>query len=70
MKWSEELSPREKEDCGVLAYGNTDQEISEILGISLYTVRTHLRNIYAKTGFKNRTSLTVKFLKNKNTQKS
>ncbi|MBT3510303.1 MAG: hypothetical protein HN472_12270 [Nitrospina sp.] len=70
MKWSEKLSPREIEVCGVLAVGNTDREISQILGISLYTVKTHLRNIYSKTEIKNRTSLAVEILKSKNTQKA
>jgi DNA-binding NarL/FixJ family response regulator len=66
MNWFEKLSARELEVCHALAGGITDREISEKLGISLYTVKTHLRNIYCKTEIKNRSKLIVEFLKNRN----
>ena len=38
-----------------LAHGLMDKEISAELIISVATVRTHVRNIFAKTGCANRT---------------
>lgn len=68
MNWFEKLSARELEVCDALAGGITDREISAQLGISLHTVKTHLRNIYGKTEIKNRSKLIVEFLKNRNDQ--
>ena len=43
-----ELTPREQEILGRVAQGQTDKEIAAGLSLSLYTVKTHLRNILAK----------------------
>lgn len=48
------LSEREREVFQSLTQGNTDQEISEQLFISLNTVKTHLKSIYKKLEVKNR----------------
>lgn len=45
---AEELSEREKEILNWLAQGYRYREIGDKLHISLHTVRTHIRNIYAK----------------------
>lgn len=37
--------------------GHNSAFIEETLGISKYTVRTHLKNIYAKTGTANKEEL-------------
>lgn len=42
------LSTREREVLGLVAQGLGDKEIAERLSISLYTVKSHLRNILAK----------------------
>jgi len=51
------LSDREKEVCGLLAYGFTNQEISEKLFISIRTVETHRTNIMEKLELKSRAEL-------------
>ena len=43
-----ELSPREQEVLGRVAQGQTDKEIAAGLALSLYTVKSHLRNILSK----------------------
>jgi len=42
------LSARERVVLGLVAQGLADKEIAEHLSISLYTVKSHLRNILAK----------------------
>lgn len=43
------LSRSERRVCQLLAAGEKAKDIAEVLEISIPTVRTHLRNIYAKT---------------------
>ncbi len=52
-----QLSPREREVLGLLSLGHGSEYISEQLVISLYTARTHVRNIYGKTGVHSREEL-------------
>jgi LuxR family maltose regulon positive regulatory protein len=51
----EPLSEREIEVLQLISEGLTNQEIATRLYLSLYTVKAHARNIYAKFGVKNRT---------------
>jgi LuxR family maltose regulon positive regulatory protein len=51
----ESLSRRELEVLQLIAEGCTNQEIAQELVLSLYTVKSHARNIYSKLGVKNRT---------------
>lgn len=44
------LSPRERQMLVYLAHGRDAKAISEKLVLSVHTVRTHIYNIYAKTG--------------------
>ncbi len=53
----DQLSPREKEVCGLLAYGHTNAEIADLLSISARTVETHRSNIMAKLELKSRAEL-------------
>lgn len=52
-----DLSPREQEVLYLLSLGHGSKYISEQLVISLYTARTHTRNIYAKTDVHSREEL-------------
>ncbi|URA11185.1 LuxR C-terminal-related transcriptional regulator [Thermospira aquatica] len=51
------LTPRETEIMRLLFEGMNARQISETLYISLSTVKTHIYNIYQKTGVKNRLAL-------------
>lgn len=50
----EELTSREKAMLAALARGRTNIELAAEFGISINTVKFHLRNLYEKLGFKNR----------------
>ena len=56
----QELSVREREIASQICLGLRNKEIGSRLGISEHTVENHLRNIYAKFGINNRTSLVSK----------
>lgn len=50
----DQLTEQEKRVLHLIASAATNREISERLGISLQTVKTHTGNIYGKLGLKNR----------------
>jgi DNA-binding CsgD family transcriptional regulator len=52
------LTPREAHVCLLLAEGHTDHRIAATLGISYWTVRTHLRKAFIKCDVENRVELT------------
>ena len=52
------LTPREAQVCVLLAAGRTDEQIAGSLGISYWTVRTHLRKVFIKVDVANRVELT------------
>jgi DNA-binding NarL/FixJ family response regulator len=52
-----ELSTREEIIAQYAGIGLTNKEIAEKLCISPFTVQNHLKNIFDKTGLKNRTQL-------------
>lgn len=45
-----ELTPREAETLQFIADGNTYEEVSQLMNISLATVQTHIRQLYRKLG--------------------
>jgi len=59
----QKLTPREQEVLALLAKGYLYKEISDHLGVSINTLRNHLRAIYEKLHVHSRTEATVKFLK-------
>ena len=58
----EKLTPREQEVLALLSKGYLYKEISDNLGVSINTLRNHLRAIYEKLHVHSRTEATVKFL--------
>jgi DNA-binding NarL/FixJ family response regulator len=58
----ETLTQREQEILELLAKGYYYKEISDSLGISYNTVRTHLQHIYEKLHVQSRTGAVLKFL--------
>ena len=58
----EQLTSREQEILQLLAKGYYYKEISDSLGISYNTVRTHLQHIYEKLHVQSRTGAVLKFL--------
>lgn len=55
------LTAREAEIAQAVAKGQTDQMIAQALGISIWTVRTHLTHLFEKLQVPNRTSLAAHF---------
>ncbi len=55
------ISKREKEVLGHILDGKTNNEIVDILGISMGTVKSHIHSIYTKTGVKKKNELYIKF---------
>ena len=51
------ITPKEAEVIHLLAMGRTYREIADDLIISEYTVKTHIKNIYEKTGVSNKVQL-------------
>jgi two-component system, NarL family, response regulator LiaR len=52
---SKDLSPREQEVLALLALGRTNAEIGEQLFLSVDTIKTYVRRVFAKLGVNNRT---------------
>ncbi|MDH5524546.1 MAG: helix-turn-helix transcriptional regulator [Desulfobulbaceae bacterium] len=44
------VTPRETQIMELLSFGNSQKEIADILGCSINTVDTHIKNIKEKTG--------------------
>lgn len=56
------LSPREREIARMVACGHTNQAIADVLGISAWTVSTHLRRIFGKLGVNSRAAMVARAL--------
>jgi DNA-binding CsgD family transcriptional regulator len=54
------LSTREKEIIALVIQGFNNEEIAKSLFLSIYTVKTHIQNIYKKLGINSRISLVHK----------
>jgi DNA-binding NarL/FixJ family response regulator len=60
--WSK-LSPREMQIARCLIDGQSDKEIAVGLGISYWTVRSHVQHVFDKLGVINRRELMVRYLR-------
>ncbi|MBX5467998.1 MAG: helix-turn-helix transcriptional regulator [Firmicutes bacterium] len=58
----ERLTPREAEVLRLVAQGLRDQDIADVLHISLYTVKDHLKRVYSKLGVPCRVQAVNKFM--------
>lgn len=58
------ISPREREVISLLLEGKNTRTITDLLAISYNTLKTHLRNIYNKTGTGSQTELILFIWKN------
>ena len=58
-----DLTPTERTVLGHMAAGRINKEIAAELGVSIETVRTHLRNLFTKLGVHNRTEAVLVLLK-------
>ncbi len=57
----EKLSPREREILDLVVYGLSVKVISDRLGISVSSLRWHMRHIYTKLQVHSRTEIMVKY---------
>ena len=57
------LSPREREVARMIAKGYPNKIIASVLDISVWTVSTHLRRIFAKLGVTSRAAMVTTILK-------
>ena len=67
MAWRKKLTHKEKIVTSLVSRGYNNDQISKELNNSELTVKTHLRNIYFKTGIHDRTNLAIRVL---NSEKS
>lgn len=56
------LSPREHDIALLVAQGHPSKTIAAMLGISVWTVLTHLRRIYARYGVQSRAAMIATLL--------
>ncbi len=56
----ENITPRETDVLMLILDGQSNADIAETLGISMNTLKTHIRNLYAKAHVSNRTELVLK----------
>jgi DNA-binding NarL/FixJ family response regulator len=57
---NDELSTREREVLALLALGYTNRQIATELYLSVDTVKSHMRRLYAKLGVSNRTQAALR----------
>lgn len=58
------LSPREQEVARMIAKGFPNKVIASVLEISVWTVSTYLRRIFAKLGVTSRTAMVARMFEN------
>lgn len=61
------FTSRQRQILGLVALGMSDKEIGLQLGLSPYTVRTHLQRFYRDHGLHSRTQAAMIWLQNRTT---
>ena len=56
------LSPREREIVRMIAQGHSNKRIAVLLNLSLWTIGTHVRRIFAKLGVSSRAAMVARLL--------
>jgi DNA-binding NarL/FixJ family response regulator len=59
---SEPLTPREQETLDYLSRGFVAKEVADRMGVSVHTIRVHLKHIYEKLHVRSRTEAVLKWL--------
>jgi DNA-binding NarL/FixJ family response regulator len=54
------LTKRERDILLLIRLGKTNKEVAQELDVSVNTVKTHLKNLFAKLEVHNRTQATIK----------
>jgi len=57
---ADQLTPRERDVLGLIAFGQTNREIADILGLTFSTVKTHVEHLIGKLGVSDRTQAAVR----------
>ncbi len=55
------LTPREKQIVELICEGRSNRYIADVFGITVSTVKNHMKNIFRKTGVRSRAGLIVSF---------
>jgi DNA-binding CsgD family transcriptional regulator len=55
------LTARERQVASLLAAGLRPGEIADELYLNINTIKSHMRNLYAKAGARDRTALAIRF---------
>jgi len=58
------ITPRERQVVDLIAQGKTNNDIAEVLSISVETVKEHVQNALRKTKMTTRTGLAVLYVRN------
>lgn len=56
-----DLTPRERDVARLVAKGMTNMEVADSLSLSLNTVKTHLKSILSKLGYRDRVELALRY---------
>ena len=60
------LTAREEETLALLTKGYSNKEIADSMGLSIETIRSHLKNIYTKMHVRSRTEAVLRYMTQRN----
>ena len=60
MHTKKQLTTREQEILLLIRLGKTNKEVAADLGVSVNTIKTHMKNLFAKLEVSNRTQATLR----------